>query len=313
MRRRSSAITTAVTIVAATAAVAVLTGCTSGPGSGEPAAAARPAEPVRELTQAEQARLGHAEERLIQRCMADEGFRYWVDPPPSADTLRAFTRGFVLSDVAWAREHGYGEELQRAYLSAKKRDRNLAYRNSLSPTLRERYVTALSGGPESPVLSVGLPAGGAVRTLDGGCRHVARAELYGDTEAFFRADKIATNLTPVYTPKLVRDKRFTAALRSWSDCMHGATGRRYADPDAVRTDLHQRIDGLDASKARAVEVGTAVAEATCAQETGLRDTLTLLDRTYGDPVRERHAEEIATSNRMKLTALRRADRIGARG
>ncbi|MGH3326147.1 MAG: hypothetical protein ACRDOV_17205, partial [Streptomyces sp.] len=175
----------------ATASAAVLTalsGCTGG--SAAPAAGEGPS---RALTKTEQARVEQAEQRLIQRCMKRNGFRYWVAPPADADTVRAFTHSFVKDDVAWAREHGYGGRLKRAFFAAKKHDPNLAYRKRLSPAERKRFSHALGGRPDTPMLSVRLPAGGAVRTLDGGCEHSAREELYGDTRVFFRTDKIATN------------------------------------------------------------------------------------------------------------------------
>jgi hypothetical protein len=38
--------------------------------------------------------------------------------------------------------------------------------------------------------------------------------LYGDTEAFFQADKVTTDLTGVYVPKVMRDPRFAPTRRS---------------------------------------------------------------------------------------------------
>ncbi|MFD9906254.1 hypothetical protein [Streptomyces sp. NPDC059063] len=301
---------TATAVATVTAALAALTSCATE--ASQPAAGTGPTGPARELTRTEQNRVDRAEQRLIQRCMKDKGFRYWVAPTLSPDTARAFTHRFVQDDVAWARAHGYGERLQRAFLAAKKRDPNLAYRKALTPAARERYVTALGGGPDTPVYSVRLPTGASVRSMDGGCERSARQELYGDAKAFFRADKVATNLTPVYTPKLIRDPLFTTALKAWSTCMRTATGHGYADPEAVRADLRRRSEHLGPAQAHALEVKLAVAEATCARRTSLRATLRRLDRRYGDPVRDRYAEEIATSNRMKRAALRRADQIDHR-
>jgi hypothetical protein len=286
------------TVVPAAVAIwGTLVSCAGGPAPG------------RELTQSEQVRVDQAEQRLIRRCMNGDGFRYWVDPPASPDTVRAFTGEFVKDDIAWAREHGYGERLKQAFFEAKERDRNAAYREGLAPGDRERYSAALGGGPEAPVLSVRLPGGGSVRTLDGGCRHAAREELYGDTAKFFRVDKIAANLVAGYLADAMRDPRFTAALDGWSRCMQAETGHRYANPDAARADARDRAGALDRGRAHAVEVETAVAEATCAHRSSLAETLSRLDREYGDPVRTRYADEIATGNRMKTAALQRADRV----
>ncbi|WP_407564696.1 hypothetical protein [Streptomyces sp. 184] len=304
MRRRTSA--TAGLLAAAAATLALLTGCTGdGTSKAGPAGAAGPA---RELTRAEQARLEDTEQRLVRRCMGRRGFWYWVFPRVGADTERAFSDDFVQDDVAWAREHGYGGRLQKAFFAQKKRDRNVAYRKGLTSDERKRYNDALSGGPDSPVLSVKLPGGSTVGSMLGGCELAAREKLYGDAEAFYRAEKVATNLSALYSPRLMRDKRFTAGVRAWSACMRKATGRAYATPDAARVEAEERTRGLSGERAHAVEVGLAVAEATCAQETSLAATLADLDRTYGDPVRKRYGEEIATANSMRLAALERADR-----
>ncbi len=303
--------TTALTAIAV-AVLTVLTGCSDSPAPDDQAPPAKDEGTSRALTRSEQARVEQAEQRLIQSCMERKGFRYWVGPPADADTLRAFSNRFVQDDVGWAREHGYGGRLKKAFFADKKRDPNLAYRERLSPSERQRFSDALDGGPKTPMLSVRLPAGGAVRSLDGGCRHSARQQLFGDTEAFFRADKTAANLVAVYTPKLRRDPRFTKGLDAWSRCMRDAVGRDFDDPGAARAHADERVKGLSASEAHAVEVELAVAEADCARSTGLPSTLSRLDRAYGDPVRDRYADEIATSNRMKHAALRKAKRLGRR-
>ncbi|MDL5199317.1 hypothetical protein [Streptomyces sp. ALI-76-A] len=304
------------TTIIVTAATAALTGGVTlgtlvvdpAAGPGRPVAGSSSAGPVRELTDAERVRVEQAEQRLIERCMRARGFRYWVLPPLDPERLRAFEHPFVRDDVSWAREHGYGAPIQRAFFAAKKRDPNIAYRNGLSGPARARYLTALNGGPDAEVLSVRLPAGGSIRLAIGGCERAAREKLYGDAETYFRADKIATNLNPLYVPKVVRDQRFTEALAAWSHCMRRTTGRAYADPDAVRADLPKRTKGLNRAEADAVEVRLAVAEATCARKSSLGGTARTLDREYGDPVRERYAEHLRTSGRMRLAALAEAER-----
>lgn len=306
VRRRSAAMGIT-TITVAVTALAVLTGCARDTEAG-----AGQEGPARELTRGEQGRIEQAEQRLIQRCMQRQGFRYWVSPHVDTDTDRAFTYRFVRDDIAWAREYGYGEQLRQTFLAAKVHDPNLVYRKRLSAAQRERYGAALEGGLNSPLLSVTLPSGGIIRGPNGGCLRSARDALYGDAAAFFHADKIATNLPRVYMPNIMRDPRFTTGLRTWSRCMYEVTGRHYADPDAARASA-SRTEGLSAARSHAVEVETAVAEATCAHKASLRDTLSRLDRKYGDPVREQYADEIASSNRMKLAALRRADHVADSG
>lgn len=282
-------------------AVMVLTGCLADTGG-----TAGPV-PGRELTRAEERRLEQAEHLLIQRCMARKSFEYRVWPQVDADTDRAFRYRVVQDDIAWAREHGYGEQLRRAFFKMKKHNERLAAQNALPPVQRERYTTALLGSPGTPMLEVRLPSGGTVRSPNGGCSGTARTQLYGDAKAYFEADRVATDLVAAYLPKVMGDPRYTAALQAWAGCMRKETGSAYAGPEAARADVRKRAKGLSASRAHEIEVEVAVAEATCAHRTSLRSTLTGLDREYGAPLRERYADAITTSNRLKLAALRRAD------
>ncbi|MFJ6087854.1 hypothetical protein ACIQI8_41390 [Streptomyces sp. NPDC092369] len=283
---------------------------TDGPALGAgPSNGLSPTGPVREVTTAEQTRIDQAEQILIKGCMERQGFRYWVIAPLAPERLRAFEHPFVRDDLGWARAHGYGGAIQRAFFATKKKDPNIAYRKSLTPTVRARYLTALNGGSDSRRFSVRLPAAGSIRTAVGGCELEARKKLYGDVEAYFRADKIATNLIPLYAPRLMKDRRFTQALHAWSQCMGRRAGRAYADPQAVQSDLPGRTEGLSDRKADALERKLAVAEAICARTSTLATTARHLDVEYGAPVRRQYADDIRTGKRMRLAALAEADTL----
>jgi hypothetical protein len=109
-------------------------------------------------------------------------------------------------------------------------------------------------------------------------------------------------------PDLVEDKRFTHAVEQWSTCMRRA-GHDYADPPAIRRELPSLTKGLSSEKSYAVEVGLAVAEATCATGTPLADTARALDTEYRDKKLGRYATDITTYRRMALAALARAKDI----
>jgi hypothetical protein len=91
--------------------------------------------------------------------------------------------------------------------------------------------------------------------------------------------------------------------------MERSTGRAYADPEAVQSDLPARTEGLSDRKANALERELAVAEATCARTSTLATTARRLDVEYGAPVRRRYADDIRTSRHMRLAALAEADRL----
>ncbi|WP_336214086.1 hypothetical protein [Nonomuraea sp. LPB2021202275-12-8] len=259
-----------------------------------------------ELTDAERIELERAEEVLTQRCMARHGFPYWPAPPLSAEERRSI--GYVLTDVAWARIHGYGGRIERKLLAAKKTNRNIAYRNSLIAPQRTRYDAALRGGRDVKPLSATLPAGGRITSMLGGCGAEAQEGLYGDREEWFRLDKTATNLLPLYVPDLVKDPRFSAAQQAWARCM-SRKGHPYTEPPEVRATLPRLTRGLSSEKSHSLEVELAVTEATCARTSSLADTARSLQAHYRERAGRPYARDLAEHRRLERAALDRARRI----
>ncbi|MFV0137951.1 hypothetical protein ACLGIH_33025 [Streptomyces sp. HMX87] len=260
----------------------------------------------RELTDAERILVQRAEQTLVKECMEKEGFKYWIGPLPTVDELKG--GGYVLTDVGWAKRHGYGSRLRARLQDLQSSDPNHAYAGTLAQEERVRYSKTLEGGPSSGMLTAELPGGGTVRTPGRSCQVEAKEQLYGDFETWFRAEKTATNLSSLYTSALLEDKRFVRALESWSACMRKA-GHAYADPPEIRAKLPALTEGLSAQKAYATEVEVAVAEATCATGTPLARTARELDDEYRKKQLERYGEDVATYERMSLTALARAEDI----
>ncbi|HWU06016.1 MAG TPA: hypothetical protein VN520_06420 [Streptomyces sp.] len=290
-----------------------LAGCTTGPSdrSGPPrqqdgTAALSSTSQGRELTEAESILIEHAEHILVAKCMEKEGFPYSVAPMANAAERRG--GGFVLSDIDWARTHGYGGRLDKKAEQARLSDPNNAYANSLPEAERIRYSRTLDGDPSHGMLSVELPAGGTVETPRSGCWADTREQLYGDAATWFRARKTATSLTPLYVPDLVKDKRLVKAVEAWSRCMREA-GHAYAGPDEIREKLHALTQGLSPAQAHATEVDLAVAEATCAVETSLATTARSLEREYRRTELRRYSDAVATYQRMRLAALSRAEDV----
>ncbi|WP_423463038.1 hypothetical protein ACO229_24350 [Promicromonospora sp. MS192] len=288
-------------------AVAVLTlaGCTAAAGL-EPGPARSGDVPARELTDAEQVRVDEAVELLVRDCMKAEGFRYvpaWV-----ASVEERQGSGYVLADVAWAREHGYGLELEDRVAEIQRSDPNHAYANALPEAERVRWSVALDGDPAGGMLTAELPAGGVVQTPRESCFAQAKDKLYGDFAAWFRTEKVATNLVGLYAQDIVADERFVTQLGAWSECM-GRRGYDYPDPPAVRDDLHHVLAGLSGERARTAERDLAVAEATCAvRETALVSTAHDLEDEYCARL-DQYDDEVAGYRRMQVVALENAERV----
>ena len=298
----------AVACVGAVVVAVTAAGCTASAGhdSGRADAATGPRTPGRELTDAEQILVQRAEAQLVKKCMENKGFTYWARTAVTVDDLKG--GGYVLTDVAWAKRNGYGSRLADRLQDVQRDDPNNRYANALPRQDRIHYSKALEGGPSNGMLTAELPGGGTVSTPRHSCQTEAKSRLYGDFATWFRAEKTATNLSPLYVPALMRDQRFVRAVEQWSTCMRGV-GHPYADPPAVRRALPSLGKRMSSEQAFAAEVDLAVAEATCARTTPLAETARSLDAEYRDRKLGRYTADIATYRRMALDALARAQDI----
>ncbi|MFC5828457.1 hypothetical protein [Nonomuraea insulae] len=272
-------------------------GLLAGCGAGQ---SAPPAPP----TETDYVVLKRAELLIIRDCMQKHGFRYWV--PKMWEPSRGF--GFVLDDPDWAREHGYGGLDQHKAMQAKRDDPNIAYRASLPASRRTQYALVMSGGDDVKVLTAHLPDGGTINNALGGCELSSSEELYGNHERWFRLDRLASNIAPLYMREIAKDARFVAALSSWSRCMRGK-GHAYATPPEIRAALPGLTGGLAPAQAHTVEVKLAVAEATCARATSLPSTLRALRAEYQPKVEGPYAASLRTHARLLREALDRAKEI----
>ena len=214
--------------------------------------------------------LDAAEQHLTRECMQRRGFSYRVTPIAVLPDDRDFP--YVIDDPVWAERHGYGTDLRRQAERLREADPNLRYLQGLTPERRLAAINALNGtGPA--YVEAELPTGGVVRHYSDGCAAHARAHLYADLGAWYRAQKITDNLRSLRRSRVATDPAVAAVLSRWAACMH-SKGQPFATPDTARAAL-PHTDTVDA---RLVEIRRAVAEATCAQSSGLARTAVEVDR-----------------------------------
>lgn len=285
------------------AAVVVLVGGCGGAGAPKGPAAPVPAARPQPLTDAERLRIADAEQVLLRQCMSAHGFPYWEAARPSLEKSR--TNGYVSDDVNWARTYGYGSRITAEEDRARIASPNITYHKGLSVQRSVAYDKALDGGLDAPVISAELPTGGTVRKHEGGCEAEAEKKLYGDPQAWFRADKTASNLQPLYVPQVKSDPAFTTALTAWSRCM-GTAGHPFADPEAARTAAAQQALKTAPDKAFAAERELAVADATCARDTSLKTIGKERETHYINALPARYGAALDTSRRIQHQALARA-------
>ncbi|MEV4947006.1 hypothetical protein [Streptomyces sp. NPDC053755] len=298
---RTALAVTAVAVAVTVAGCAAPTGADAGSGPAGRTASAPPSGPA--LSEAERRRIEDAQQGLIGACMERHGFRYAraVRPAPAADGAK----GYVSDDVAWARAHGYGSRIDAAEDRARLANPNIAYRASLPEPRRRAFDAALDGGPGTPVLETRLPTGGTVRRRLGGCLAESENKLYGDTEAWFRAHKTASNLQPLYVPRVLADKEFRAALGAWARCMERA-GHPSKDPQEARRTAERRGRGRPEPEAFAAERRLAVADAACARTTSLKTVGRARETYYVNALPRPYREAVATALAMERAALARA-------
>ncbi len=255
---------------------------------------------LRAVTAAEEDLLYQAEQLLTRDCMRSAGFDYWVTPRNPVPENRDFP--YVVDDVAWATQYGYGTSLRRKLDQSPNRH----YFESLSEDRKSAAVRALNGDrPEG--LTATLPNGIEVQHSDQGCTSEAQRELYGDLPAWYRTIKVTENLFGERVGRTVSDERYPIAVTSWSRCMR-AKGHRYGSPDETGA-----LFTADNPPPSSTELKLAVAEATCANSTPLASTAEALDREADAALREQYRGPIAEQQRLQLAALPRAQTIVDRG
>jgi hypothetical protein len=269
-----------------------------------PQAAERSAGPVvRALTAREEGRLHRAEQLLLRDCMRAQGFQYRPVPRDPVPEARDFP--YVLDDVAWAREHGYGTDVRRKAAEMREKDVNQRYFRSLPPARRAQALRA-ANGPDPNGITARTPDGMVLRRSTEGCRSQAERTLYGDLAAWFQAEVTLESLTQMRRTRVLADPAFARAVGPWARCMRAA-GHPYASPAHLR---QEALPGPgEPALPRGREIRLAVAEARCAAATGLARTAHELDRTHAVRLRHQYRSELRVAQRLRLGALPRADEV----
>ncbi len=263
---------------------AVAAGCAAPPAT-QPAAAVPDSQVLHD-----------AEQVVLRDCMAKAGFEYRITPPPSVPDQREFP--YVVDDVEWARKHGYGSDIQQQLDALRAEDPNQRYFRSL-PADRRSAAAAAANGSRPGGLTAKDPDGLTVTHSDQGCRTEVFRELYGDPQTWFQTSTTVNGLKSVRMKRVMADSEFTAALVPWSACMHAA-GYDYASPAELRArQPEQPLPVAD-------EQRMAVAEATCAGQSGLAAIAKQLDAHYEAVVAQQYQAALDTQHRLQQAALPRA-------
>ncbi|GAA3468734.1 hypothetical protein GCM10018965_032870 [Nonomuraea roseola] len=205
---------------------------------------------------------------------------------------------YVVDDVEWARENGYGrarrEELGRAAAPSEN------YFRGLPEDRRQAWLTAFHGD-RAAALEAELPIGGVVGHSANGCAAQAWQELYGDKGRWFRASRVIQTLDNMRIGQTQADPAYRAALKRWSECM-SRTGFAATTPLALRK---QRL-AQQGADAESHDKNAATAEARCAVDTGLSKTARDLDAANAAALKKRYPREFESAARLRESALPKA-------
>ncbi|MER5216676.1 hypothetical protein ABT063_40635 [Streptomyces sp. NPDC002838] len=301
LRRGHRVLPTSVASLLLALAAVTVGGCSVGGGAETSLDVPAPVSTHSPVSTAERSLLYDAEQTLIRRCMSRHGFTVRKVPEHPLPEHRDFP--YVVDDVAWAREHGYGSDLERRARALRDTDPNRRYAESLGAERRAAAMDALHGRKRN-ALTVTLPSGAEVGRSDEGCTAEAETELYGDLAAWFRAEAVTQAVSGLRRSQVTADPAYTGAVRAWSACMHGR-GLPHPDPAAARA----RFLDTPGKGTPTEERRTAVAEAECALSSGLSDTVGRLTSRYGDALKAEHHSVFRERDRLRRAALPRARAI----
>lgn len=244
--------------------------------------------------------LRQAEERLIKQCMSRHGFEYREQPPPVP--VREFP--YVVDDIAWARQHGYGHLVDRPDPAAT--DVNEPILAGLSPDRQEAWHRTLLGAGRQ--LTVDIAGLGKISAPDNGCAAEARRTLYGDLAGWYRARRTVDHLGIHLRNEVMGDPRYRVGLAAWAVC---ARGRGYpsSTPRQLREFTLKAAEHAQSGQARTLEVAAAETEAQCAHRAGLPATIRALERIHRPAVEGRWAGQRKALQSFSQEATPRAQQI----
>jgi hypothetical protein len=173
-------------------------------------------------------------EAAIRDCMRAEGFEYFpVDPLAQRAAVLGSSR---LSEEEFLQQFGYGISTLWGRGRAVP-DPNERLRIALPPADRRAYDRVLWGENPGATFTAAVDSGDFTEL--GGCTRKA-------TEAVFGGAQVLTELQgklDALEERVLQDQRMVRAIENWSRCM-AAAGYQYEEPEAIDSDLFERMEEI---------------------------------------------------------------------
>src|SRR5262249_8963000 len=170
-----------------------------------------------------------------------------------------------------------------------------------SPSFRDRWRAALVG-TDRHLTRIRTPDGFDLRYSTDGCVHAARERVYGT--GWDQRYSLVQGLSSLVLTAVQRAPAYSAAIRTWSDCMRSA-GYSYPDLQASRKAVQDR---LTAASGPTVEVGTfelgvARQDYACQRHARLHETIERVQREVEGDILRGHQADIQQLTRQPNDAL----------
>ncbi|MFQ5522114.1 MAG: hypothetical protein ACE5F5_00855 [Acidimicrobiia bacterium] len=286
--------------------------------------------------------IGEATEALIARCMEDQGFQV-PEFPDGSDPIQPLRYWYGLVDLKEARADGYtgldAAARAAAALDGETEPSETELGESLfpDPARREAYLIALYG-PEGDVTRVPVvdPITGEERGLvgvDRGCRGQARAQVFGDADAYLiHQQTVAWLQTVIWEIRLAAKslEETRQAAEKWLACVADRgfppehpfwpTFRRTALDSAEAPDFIGAVPAIGPNwqafpqpRPSPEEIEMAVADVTCKEESGWTMLVFTEEYRRQDELAAAAAEFIRQGQKIRAEAVERARTILADG
>ncbi len=173
-------------------------------------------------------------EAFIRDCMKTEGFDYV--PVDALAQQAALTGSSRLSERDFIHQFGYGISTFWGRGGAQA-DPNERVRASLRPADRAAYDRVLWGENAGATFTEAVDTGNFTKL--GGCTREATEAVFGGAQVITQLQRRLDQLDE----RILEDQRMVRALESWSACM-AAAGFRYQDPEAIDSELFDRMESI---------------------------------------------------------------------
>jgi hypothetical protein len=259
-------------LLAVVASSVLLSGCGQEPAGPDAVNAQAVLDEITEMS----ARVDAVESRLIRQCLVKLGFTVFPEDG-DAPAQPPANVGAMSPTLDLAMSSGYDLDPAAIQRSGRESAGTTAW-DALPDSEKLRFTLAEHGDPNDRVTYE--VDGAQVSYARSGCRGEVAAALVGDVRERIRLQWLISNTMRINADReAFNDASVLAAVEAWRDCMvRGGYDGVEAPRDARQraAEAYEKIDLSDAaalSQAKATEIAVATADARCAEESTLNETL----------------------------------------